>query len=311
MSRRAVDYFIQHLPEVRRLTYTEPNGKTRGIGETGVALLAYLCDHANKNGTVFMTAESMREDTGTATVREIRRLLAGFEQIGVLTRTGELVQYLDRGRPTPEYALTWVPGLWKQDTNTTQNAPIGAPEVSQWTPEQVNRKALEPLSDKGSSETNTHKNEPEPEPQPEPQPKTNHGTRLVTHAGPGDRGGREWSSEHEKLLEQVLYYEPKDHDRGKLVDYLRREYEPIIVHALKEKPHPDLVSWCIETRRMKYKPEKGYLASSPRELAPWEKANPACPECDGGGMSLEHGPDGTTKNRLCDCTKDPHLRVVS
>lgn len=307
MSRQALDYFIEHLPEVRRLTYTEPNGKTRGIGETGVALLAYLCDHANKNGTVFMTAESMREDTGTATVREIRRLLAGFEQIGVLTRTGELIPYLNRGKPTPEYALTWVPGLWKQNTNTAQNASNGAPEVSTWTPEKVIEKALEPLSGKGSSETDTHKNEPEPEPQPEPNPEP----RSATRTGAGAMGGREWSSEHEKLFEQVLYYEPKDHDRGKLVEYLRRQYEPIIVHALKERPDPDLVSWCVETRRMKYKPEKGYLASSPRELPPWEKANPACPECDGGGMLLEHNDDGTTKNRLCDCTKDPHLRVVS
>ena len=286
------------------MTYTAPDGKTRGIGETGITLLVYLCDHANKNGTVFMTAENMREDTGTATTREIRKLLAGFEQIGVLTRTGELISYLGRGKPTPEYALTWVPGLWKQNENTLSGVSIGVSGDTRKTAE----KQTEPLSGKGSSETNTHRHEPEPEPQPDPERKSENGSNPET--GAGVLGGREWTDDHEQLLEQCLYYEPKDKDKGKLVEYLRREYEPIVKHALKERPDPDLVSWCVETRRNKWKPKQQYLASSPRELVPWEKANPDCPDCDGAGMIISPNEHGTTDNRLCDCTKDPHLRIV-
>lgn len=290
------------------MTYTDPKGKTVGIGETGQLLLAYLCDHANKIGTFFMTAENMREDTGTATTREIRKLLAGFEQIGVVTRTGELIRYQGRGKPTPEYALTWVPGLWKQNENTLSGVSIGVSIGVSGDTRKTDEKQTEPLSQKGSSETNTHRHEPEPEPQPDPEPKPANGSNSET--GTGVLGGREWTDDHEQLLEQCLYYEPKDKDKGKLVEYLRREYEPIVRHALKEKPEPDLVSWCVETRRNKWKPKQQYLASSPRELLPWEKANPDCPNCDGAGMILSPNEHGTTDNRLCDCTKDPHLRAV-
>lgn len=286
------------------MTYTDPQGKTRGIGETGQLLLAYLCDHANKNGTFFMTAESMREDIGASTTREIRKLLAGFEQTGVVTRTGELISYLGRGKPTPEYALTWVPGLWKQDTNTPTGVSTGVSGDTRKTAE----KQTEPLSEKGSSETNTHRHETEPEPQPDPERKSENGSR--SEAGTGVQGGREWTDKHEKLLQECLIYEPKDKDKGKLVEYLRREYEPIVIQALKETPDPDLLSWCIETRRNKWKPKQGYLANSPRELAPWEKAQPDCPECDGAGMIISHNENGTTTNTLCPCTKEPHLRAV-
>ena len=111
MSKPAYVRLVERIPAIRKMQYTDSTGKPRHIGETGAWLLMYLCSELNKDGTFFMTAEAMRELTGTSTVAEIRRLLAGFEQLGLITRTGEEISYLGRGRPSPIYAMTFVPGL--------------------------------------------------------------------------------------------------------------------------------------------------------------------------------------------------------
>lgn len=290
MSRQATEWVLSHLPEIRNTPYPDPDqpGKLRALGGDGLALIMHLANITNKDGTIFQTVTTLAEESGV-TPRVVTRLLGGFELLGWITRTGREISYQGRGRPTPEYALTLVPKVRP-------------------TTDQMSHRTVEKTTKPNNEKEKGEKVETEPEPQPDPKPKPANGSNSET--GTGVQGGREWTDDHEQLLEQCLYYEPKDRDKGKLVEYLRREYEPIVRHALKERPDPDLVSWCIENRRNKWKPKQEYLASSPRELAPWEKANPDCPNCDGAGMILSPNENGTTENKLCDCTKEPHLRAV-
>ena len=122
----ALIWTAQNLDLVRRARFGKEN---RELGEDGLALLLYLCETTNqKTGTFFPTAETMRDASMIADVRVVRRLLAGLEELGWIERTGDVVSYRGRGRPTPEYKLT-LPGLdvpaeksakgVHQDTNTT------------------------------------------------------------------------------------------------------------------------------------------------------------------------------------------------
>jgi hypothetical protein len=228
MSRQATAYLSENLPEIRRATYTDKSQKTgtRALGEDGLALLFYLCDHANaKDGhRFFMTAESMREDAGIATLRTVRRLLAGFTELGWITPTGETVRYMGRGKPTPVYALTLVPGVSVNAQNERIGVRTGAPgDIS-----------TDTKANNANTSRENYYSEPEPQPEPDPQ------------AG---RGAGAWGIEHDQLLAECLACEDTKGDNGRLVPWLEKQYRPIVLRALEERPDPDLVGWCVDTRR--------------------------------------------------------------
>ena len=226
MSRQATAYLIENLPEIRRATYTDKSQKTgtRSLGEDGLALLVYLCDHANKENQFFMTAESMKEDTGISTLRTVRRLLAGLTELGFITPTGEVIRYQGRGKPTPVYALTLVPGV----SVTAQNERIGVRTgVPGGTSTETKTNARNSLQKNDDSE---------PEPQPEPNPQAGQGAGA-------------WGIEHDQLLAECIACEPTEKDNGKLKPWLEKQYKPLVLRALKERPDPDLVGWCVDTRR--------------------------------------------------------------
>lgn len=241
MSRDASAYLAQNLYEIRRATYTEGD-KVRPLGGDGLALLVYLCDATNSRGTFFMKAETMAEETGISTVRVVRRLLAGLEQLGWVTRTGEMISYEGRGKRTPEYALTLVPGLWKKN----KTARIGDPQVP-------------PISDPRDTSTETETNNgaeisvssfSEPEPQPEPHPEPS----QVQASTETEGGGMKWDDRHQGVLTGCLERERKrtrgDMGAG-LVRLLTREYRPIVAQAIRERPGANedtLVTWCVSTR---------------------------------------------------------------
>jgi hypothetical protein len=226
MSRQATAYLIENLPEIRRATYTDKSQKTgtRSLGEDGLALLVYLCDHANKENQFFMTAESMREDTGISTLRTVRRLLAGFTELGFITPTGEVISYQGRGKPTPVYALTLVPGVSVTAQNERIGVRIGVPGGTSTETKTNTRNSFQKNDDS------------EPEPQPEPNPQAGQGAGA-------------WGIEHDQLLADCLACEPTDRDNGKLKPWLEKQYRPLVLQALKERPDPDLVGWCVDTRR--------------------------------------------------------------
>jgi hypothetical protein len=228
MSRQATAYLAHHLTEIRRATYTDKSQKTgtRALGEDGLALLLYLCDTANaKDGhRFFMTAESMREDTGIATLRTVRRLLAGFTELGFITPTGETVSYMGRGKPTPVYVLTLVPGVSVNAQNERIGVRTGAPED------------ISTETKANNANTLRENNYSEPEPEPEPDPQAGHGAGA-------------WGIEHDQLLAECLACEDTKGDNGRLVPWLKKQYRPLVIQAIKERPSPDLVGWCVDTRR--------------------------------------------------------------
>lgn len=241
MSRQASAYLAQHLYEIRRATYLEGD-KVRPLGETGLALLVYLCDATNKNGTFFMTAETMKDEVGIATIRQVRRLLAGLEQIGWITRTGELISYEGRGKATPEYALTLVPGLWIQDRKQRSGVPQGTEQVSHGTPENT----LRTNNEKGSVVFSFSEPEPQPHPEPHPEPLR---LQVSTEA---EGGGKEWGERHEQVLAGCLAKEDYRNDKGGLRKHKTEQYRPVIIDAIRAYPgrnNDTLVSMCMTSVR--------------------------------------------------------------
>ena len=265
MSRQATAYLIENLPEIRRATYTDKNQKTgtRALGEDGLSLLFYLCDTANaKDGhRFFMTAESMREDTGISTLRTVRRLLAGFTELGWITPTGETVSYMGRGKPTPVYVLTLVPGVSVTAQKLRTGVPASVPEGTS--------------TDTKANNANTLRENDysEPEPQPEPDPQAGQGAGA-------------WGIEHDQLLADCLACEPKEGDNGRLVPWLEKQYRPIVLQALRDRPDPDLVGWCFSTRQGIQTPKRetpSPTSHAPDPSRPWDQASPDCPICNGQG----------------------------
>lgn len=222
MSKPAWEYLTTHLPEIRQAVLPNTGSK---IGEPGLALLLYLSGQTNKQGEFFMTAKTMQEETGIATLRQVEKLLAGFVALGWITPTGETNRYMERGRPTPVYVLTLFPQyaqLFTRSLHKSEEIP---------SPQTVEK----------SSNANTEKaflknNETESEPEPKPDPQAGHGAGA-------------WGIEHDQLLAECLACEDTKGDNGRLVPWLKKQYRPIVLQAIKERPSPDLVGWCVDTRR--------------------------------------------------------------
>lgn len=222
MSGAAWADVARHIPEIRR---------TRGVGMTGLALMVVLADAVNKAGEVFMTGETMRELTGTSSTSEIYKMIARFVELGWLTPTGELNEYMGRGRPTPVYAWTFTPGIWKGAPKESTSDRIGDEFVS----EQVSVDSLETSLKPNNDAENESRNVSEPEPQP--------GT-------PGEPG-REWGDKHEQIFSMVWAWEPHDNDRGRLQRHVRSDYRPIICNLVNRYPDGDadvLAEWAFSAR---------------------------------------------------------------
>jgi hypothetical protein len=233
MSNSATHYLAENLPELRRASFTEPSGKVRPLGENGLTLLLYLCDRTNKEGVFFMQSRTMAEETGLS-LSAVKRWLAGFEQLGWITRTGEVFRYQGRGTPTPVYGLTLVPGLWTSAQNERTGIPTGTPGDT--------RTARKANKDKGS--TNSFSLEPKPEPEPQPEPQPEQGSGL----------GKERGANEKEVFSDCLAWEHA-HYTGTVGAGLRktweRDYRRLVALALEVKPEAtkaDQVAWCVAQR---------------------------------------------------------------
>jgi len=110
MSKLALFHYSENLRMVQEATFTVPSGKAYGLGENGRDLLIFLCGAANEKREFrfHMGYDYMSEETGIH-VSTLKRLMKGFEQLGWITRTGNLISHMGRGAPTVEYALTFYP----------------------------------------------------------------------------------------------------------------------------------------------------------------------------------------------------------
>ena len=259
MSKPAWEHLTTHLPEIRQAVLPNTGSK---IGEPGLALLLYLSGQTNKQGEFFMTAKTMQEETGIATLRQVEKLLAGFVALGWITPTGETNRYMERGRPTPVYVLTLFPQyaqLFARTLHKSEEIPSG--------------ETVEKSSNANTEKAFLKNNETESEPEPEPDPQAGHGA--------GIRG-----EEYHQILADCLACEPTEGDNGRLVPWLIKQYDPIILQALKDRPSPDLVAWCVDTRRgIQHRKAKAPSPAShaPDPLRPWHHASPDCPICNGQG----------------------------
>lgn len=306
MSRQAQDYLSEHLPEIRRATYTDTTKKTgtRHIGENGLALLVYLCDHTNREGVFFMSARSMQEGADIATIREVRRLLAGFTELGWITPTGETVSYYGRGTPTPVYALTLLPGVVVNAKSDLSSVPGDTPKTTE--------KTTEPLTHKGENEKTDRKTEPEPEPQPEPERFT--GVNL-------GGGENELTEKGGDLLTELLAQEDYTGVRNyqAVRAKKRRDYLPIVREWEQVQPPGNAVEWC----RHKLLGTQPTTPQAVHEYNPprWARKDDQQPcehGCDGFGVFVYtlNGKEIGLSDCVCNggdiSKKEPtHLRVVS
>ena len=281
MSRPAWEYLTTHLPEIRRAN----------IGEPGLALLVYLSGQTNKQGEFYMTAKTMQEETGIASLRQVEKLLAVFIDLGWITATGDNVSYGGRGRPTPVYVLTLFPQYatsYARTLHESEQIPsVGTVEKTT----KPNRESVSRVSIGA-----------EPEPQPEPR------TQVTS-----DQGGRAWGDEHERLLADCVATDKRLRpavDKGALVPYLQNIYRPIVTRAMNERPTTDLVGWCVQVRNGEAPaPATTDTRQQGRQI---DNAQPDCPDCEGRGYFYNPDPPpGTKTTELCPCTERTTLRLVN
>lgn len=276
MSRKAQDWLTENLPEVMRWTYTESNGKSRGIGQDGLALLLYWCDRVNTKGTFFMQQRVMAEDTGLS-LGAVKRLMKGLQDTGAITPTGEVISYEGRGKPTPEYRLTCVYG-------NTQTESLGIQPSTQ--PSTQVDTCTDTKAKQDNTSTQIGKLEPEPKPETEPKPEPD-------QVSGQERQGKEWGKFHSEVLSECLTWERANFtgiDRGGLSKTWEKDYRPLVALAIETRPQAtltDQVSWCVEQRHA-HRP-KPTTQAKPTQATPTQTRY--IPDPPTGSPDCEHGCD--------------------
>lgn len=158
MSKNALFYYSENLRMVQEATFTTDAGKAYGLGENGRDLLIFLCGAANEKREFcfHMGYGYISEETGIH-VSTLKRLMKGFEQLGWITRTGNLITHMGRGAPTVEYALTFYPPVAEIMRTGRPTSRPGATD-----------NLAKPLQDIDAHYFFDTEPEPETEPKPEP-----------------------------------------------------------------------------------------------------------------------------------------------
>lgn len=291
MSKDLLVLVAQNLPTITRARFTDTTTKTgdRALGLQGLALLLFLAETANsKNYEFFPTVETMRNESGIATTREVHRLLRGLTELGYITPTGEMMSYRGRGKATPVYAFT-LGQVVKNDL------------IGDHTSDQVDTRKLE-KANTGNTSTKINYSQPEPEPQPKPQPEPE-------RSGGEGLQGKEWGKFHSEVLAECLAWERANYtgiDRGHLSKRWESDYRPLVTLAIETRPQgtlADQVSWCIEQRSAK----RGQSAPLSKPVQTRHLPDPPTgrPDCEHGcdnGIHIMRDDAGVATTRKCHCT---------
>jgi hypothetical protein len=287
MSKQALYYYSENLRLIQRATFADSTGKVRGLGDNGRDLLVWLCGAANeKEGyTFYMGFQYIAEDVGIH-VSNVKRLFAGFEQLGWITRTGRTVAHRGRGAANVEWRLTFYPPAAQIDAT-------GSPTSSHMATESLVKLNTDNEHSRGKQLETETKTQPKTQTQPEA----------------GIEQGA-WGLEHDQLLAECLVCENTAGDNGQLIPWLTKQYTPIVEQALRDRPDADLVGWCVETRRQHEdkrrateRPQRVRQASV-RVPQPWDNAQTSCEICSGNGYLLTYNEETRTRmTEYCDCTK--------
>ena len=307
MSRRHTDWYWSHLNELQKVTFIDPTGKERSFLGHGLLLIGWLCDQArDDDGTVYASTREMSEQTAISQP-SIKKLLAAFQQVGWLTKTGES-RYMGRGTPTPVYEVSLcnaatmgnqTPKTKKRLQEKALETALGvSPLVSQVVSPMTPLETVKPLQDTELTENSVLYPYPYPEPDPKPEPKSSRtdlaGAREGRGQGKGDLEHLVSLCVHQDLDDRP----PKGTPGAPLLDKMQREYRRLVPSALQQFPNAeqaDQVTWCVYKRHHEQPPRELLKALRPR------MAN--CQKCNGAGIFYEYpnGTEGGTKVVRCDC----------
>jgi len=189
-----------------------------------------------------MTIETMMEETGIASKRQVQKLLAAFQDWGLITKVGE-IRYQGRGRPTPEYHLTCVYGVPQDIEKTLSGVPLSVLQVSPGTSENSMKRDEQREADNlGVLEP-----EPQPEPNPQPEPTRADGTAL----------GGEMQEKVRTVVELAVALDlenwPPTQPPGQgLMKKKQNEYQLTALRGVDKYPagtERDLATWCVNEQR--------------------------------------------------------------
>jgi hypothetical protein len=299
MSKPAWEYLTTHLPEIRQAVLPNTGSK---IGEPGLALLLYLSGQTNPQGEFFMTAKTMQEETGLATLRQVEKLLAGFVALGWITPTGETNRYMNRGRPTPVYVLTLFPQyarLFTQTLHKSEDIPSGG--------------TVEELSKANGQKDykNFREIEPEPEPEPDSEPDS---VSVVSKSARQEKEG----INADEVMRICIELETEGMTlRGApiqpgIVKAWKADYSRLITEAIAKRQGDtaDDVAWhCHNLRteaRTGRKAQGLYAGTLPRsapgrQLPNAPKGMEGCLVCGGDGYGIVRDDKGVATSRKCVC----------
>lgn len=296
MSKQALYYYAENLPLIQQANFTTPNGKVNYLGANGRDLLVWLCDAANeKQGWQFhMGYRYIAEETNIH-ISTVKRLMAGLEQMGWITRTGEVISHHGRGAPSVVWALTFYPPCAEMMRTGRSTGRSGATESL--------AKPLPHLDADAKLE---------PEPEPKPEPKTEPEPQPVS-AGAGKEGGGSFL----EVLAGCIAWERDNFvgiDRGGLSKTWEKEYRQIIPTVLADQnpqSTDEAVNMCVTQRNA----SRGLLIPTTSTSTTAKRndpgntygADPDCTLCDGWGYHQVRADDdmGWT-NRKCVCAGGTH-----
>lgn len=289
MSKQALFHYAQNLRLVQRATFTDHTGKERGLGENGRDLLVFLCDAANESRDFcfHMGYQYIAEETGIH-ISTVKRLMAGLEQLGWITRTGELVRHKGRGAPTVEYCLTFYAPMPQSERTGSQ---FSRPTSSQVATDNLGK------SNTAKSAPKNRETEPEPKPETEPQPEQ------------GSGQGKEWGKFHEEVLSDCLAWERAHFtgiDKGGLQKTWEKDYRPLVALAIETTPgasKSEQVTWCVQQRQARRGTSVSVANATVKHLPDPPTGSPDCEHgCDNG---LHYPRDPVTDlvtSRKCVCS---------
>lgn len=307
MSKLALFHYSENLRMVQEATFTVPSGKAYGLGENGRDLLIFLCGAANEKREFrfHMGYDYMSEETGIH-VSTLKRLMKGFEQLGWITRTGNLISHMGRGAPTVEYALTFYPPVAEMMRTSRPTSRPGATD-----------NLAEPLQDMEAHHFFDTETEPETQTEPEPEPGS-----VVSESARQEKAGInadevlriciEFESESMRLRDKPI--------QPGLVKAWKADYPTIIAQAMKDRPGDtaeELAMHCHDLRTeartgrpatgsySNFLPRQAPIRTMPKPKEAWKD----CPTCEGKGYYLTD-PTGVSKaTSYCSCTMSEPTQV--
>ena len=297
MSKQALFYYAENLHLVQKATFTTPAGKEYGLGENGRDLLIFLCNGANeKRDYCFHMGYSYIAEETDIHISTVKRLMAGFEQLGWITRTGEVVRHMGRGAPTVEYELTFF------TSSLAQNMRTGRPTSRPGATESLGKaKPVKEAPHYFDTET-----EPEPDTEPEPEPGEPKSEDLEPL-----RQRKEGINKAE-VMRLVIEKETAEMVRNRrpvtsgLIKRWESDYPTFIAQGITQGINEleALVKWCLDAKAIE-RTGKAFTHTQDKQqtthLPAPSKGMANCFVCEGVGHGLVRDSQGVATTRKCVC----------